>query len=312
MSALLRRLRTIPLMVFALALVTPLFPALLLLSLLIDALRLSRTLVTTRLTCFLLAFLVIENLGLVLLFFTFLTTRRGTRARHARTFSVQRFYTGALLAAVRRAFSLRFEVQSGELAAKGPYVALVRHASLIDVLVPGGFIANAHLIELRYVLKKELLAEPCLDVAGHWIPNVFVGRDGTDTAQAIAQVRTLKAGLSEREGVLVFPEGTRFSTRKRERLLDGHDKERARQLQHLLPIRPGGAPALLEEAPACDVLFVGHHGLEGFTGPGDIWRGALVGRTITVKFWRDTPPPGAGLDWLDERWKRLDDWLETF
>ena len=299
-------------MVVALAIVAPLFPALLVVALVVDLLRLARTLSTTRLTGFLLAFLAVENLGLLLLFFTFLTTRAGTRARTARTFAIQRLYTAAHLTCVRALFSLRFVVENAELARTGPFVAFVRHASLVDVLVPGAFIANVHRLELRYVLKKELLAEPCLDIAGHWLPNHFVSRSGDDTQRELAAVRALKTGLGEREGVVIFPEGTRFSARKREKLLAGPDRDRALALKHLLPVRPGGTLALLDAEPACDLLFVGHHGLEGLTGLRDIWRGALVGRTITVRFWREPPPATDKLAFVDQCWKRIDDWLETF
>lgn len=298
-------------MVLALAVVAPLFPVLLVLAVVIDLLRRARSLSTTRLACFLLAFLVVENAGLALLFFTFLTTRAETRARRARTFAIQRLYTGAHLACVRALFSLRFVVEGSELARTGPFVAFVRHASLVDVLVPGGFIANVHHIELRYVLKKELLAEPCLDVAGHWIPNHFVSRAGDDTQRELGALRALKTGLGEREGVLLFPEGTRFSARKRARLLAGPDKARAEALKHLLPVRPGGALALLDAEPECDLLFVGHHGLEGLTGLRELWRGALVGRTITIKFWREPPPKADTLAFVDQCWKRVDDWLES-
>ncbi len=299
-------------MVLSLHVIAPLFPPLLLLALLVDLLRLARSLSTTRLTCFLLAFLIVENFGLTLLFFTFLTTRAGTRARMERTFAIQRLYTALHLGCVRAIFSLRFVVEGSELAKHGPFIAFVRHASLVDVLVPGGFIANAHHIELRYVLKKELLAEPCLDLAGHWIPNHFVSRSGEDTQRELDAIRALKNGIGEREGVLIFPEGTRFSARKREKLLAGPDKARAEVLKHLLPVRPGGAMALLDAEPQCDLLFVGHHGLEGLTGLKDIWRGKLVGRTITIRFWREPAPKENKLAFVDQCWKRIDDWLETF
>jgi len=299
-------------MVVALSLVAPIFPALLLLALLIDVARFARTLSTVRLTLFLLAFLIVENVGLALLFFTFVTTRAGTRARMARTFAIQRLYTAAHLNCVRAIFSLRFVIQDSELARAGPFVALVRHASLVDVLVPGAFIANVHKIELRYVLKKELLAEPCLDLAGHWIPNHFVSRSGEDTQRELDAIRALKTGIGANSGVLVFPEGTRFSARKREKLLTGPDAERAKTLKHLLPVRPGGTLALLDAEPECDLIFIGHHGLEGLSGLKDIWRGKLVGRTITVKFWREAPPHENKLAFVDACWKRLDDWLETF
>jgi len=222
-------------------------------------------------------------------------------------------------ASVKALFRLRFEVEGAERAAPGPLIVLVRHASIVDTLVPAVFLANVHHLRLRYVLKRELLVDPCLDVAGHWIPNHFVARDGADSAKEIAAVNALKTGLQPDEGVLLYPEGTRFTPEKRRRALerlsgDAVAKARAERLEHLLPMRPGGVLALLDAAPACDVLFVGHHGLEGFARIADIWRGALVGRTVVVKFWREAAASipaaeDARREWLAAHWQRLDDWL---
>jgi 1-acyl-sn-glycerol-3-phosphate acyltransferase len=326
-----RRLVTIPSVILALAIVSAALPLLVLVSLLVDLvaphpgpLPASQgeggSFSTTRLLAFSWCFLAIENLGLLLLFWTWLTTPAGTRQRAERTFVIQRRYSGWLLRAVTRIFSLKFVVHGAELVAPGPVLVFVRHASLVDVLIPGGFIANTHLIELRYVLKKELLSEPCLDVAGHWIPNHFVDRHSADPATELAALRALKHGIGPREGVIIYPEGTRFSLRKREAALAklaGPARERAQKLRHLLPIRPGGAMSLLAAEPKCDVLFVGHHGLEGLTKLGDIWRGSLVGKTITLRFWREPAASVPGddetrLQWVNEHWQLIDDWLETF
>jgi 1-acyl-sn-glycerol-3-phosphate acyltransferase len=316
-----RRLVSVPAVVVALWLVAAAFPALLVVALFVDLVRRASTFSTTRLALFLLAFLVVENVGLLLLFFTFLTTRAGSRARHARTFAIQRLYTAGHLTAVTRIFSLRFVIEHPERALPGPLLVFVRHASLVDVLVPGGFLANVHHLELRYVLKKELLVEPCLDIAGHWIPNHFVDRSGADTETELSALRALKAGLGPHEGVVLYPEGTRFSRRKRQAIIDALEpaspaRARAEALTHLLPIRHGGALALLDAQPACDVLFVGHHGLEGLTRLGDIWRGTLVGKTVTIRFWRsprtDIPTGDTNrVEWLHHRWLEVDAWLEA-
>ncbi|MFT3707012.1 MAG: 1-acyl-sn-glycerol-3-phosphate acyltransferase [Archangium sp.] len=315
-----RRLVTVPGVMLALAIVLTIFPLLVVLALFVDLVRLAKSFSTTRLTVFLLAFLVVENVGLLLLFWTFLSTRAGTRPRHARTFAIQRLYTAAHLASVTRIFSLRFVVE-GDSAVPGPLLVFVRHASLVDVLIPGGFLANRHLLELRYVLKKELLVEPCLDIAGHWIPNHFVDRSGLDTDAELAKVRALKTDIGPTEGVVLYPEGTRFSRGKRKAIIEklpagSAERAHAESLRHLLPIRKGGALALLEAAPSCDVLFVGHHGLEGLTRLGDIWRGTLVGKTVTVRFWREpaNSVPSSEeqrITWVRERWMRVDDWLES-
>jgi 1-acyl-sn-glycerol-3-phosphate acyltransferase len=316
-----RRAATIPAIVLALIVSLAALPVLMLLALVVDLARAAgrRSLVTVRLVLFGVCFLATEVLGLALLFVVWLSSLGRPALRAARTWPIQRWYTSMHFVALRAIFRLRFEVQGEDAATPGPLLVLVRHASIIDSLVPAVFVANVHRMRLRYVLKRELLVDPCLDLAGHWLPNRFVERDGVDTATEVEAVRSLKAGLGPDEGVSLYPEGTRFSSAKRRRVLGrltGAARERAERLQHLLPIRPGGALALLDAPPACDVLFIGHHGLEGFAHVADVLRGALVGRTIKVRFWR---VPFASiptdrqqrLGWLADEWQRMDDWLSS-
>jgi 1-acyl-sn-glycerol-3-phosphate acyltransferase len=319
-----RRLLTIPAIVLALGLVTGTLPALVLFALIFDLVRPvgRRTFVSIRLVVFLEVFLLAEVLGLAVLGFVWLATLGSPARREANTWTVQRLYTGALFSAVKALFALRIAAEGAELAAEGgPVVVMVRHASVVDVLIPAVFIANRHRIELRYVLKRELLFDPCLDVAGHFLPNHFVARDGADSQREIDAVRALKAGIGAQSGVLIYPEGTRFTEGKRAKALarlrdDPAALARAERLRHVLPVRPGGPLALLEAAPACDVLFVGHHGLEGASSIADIGSGALVGGTVRLKFWREDAasiPDGrdARLAWLAARWERLDDWIAS-
>jgi 1-acyl-sn-glycerol-3-phosphate acyltransferase len=264
-------------------------------------------------------FLATEVLGLALLFGVWLSSVGRPELRAARTWPVQRWYTAMHYAALQAIFRLRFEVEGDEAATPGPLLVLVRHASIIDSLVPAVFIANVHRTRLRYVLKRELLVDPCLDIAGHWLPNRFVTRGGVDTAREVEAVGSLKAGVEADEGVLLYPEGTRFTPEKRRRVIErlsGAARERAERLQHLLPIRPGGVLALLDAPPVCDVLFIAHHGLEGFAHVADVLRGALVGRTVRLRFWRvpaASIPAGADARraWLAEEWQRMDDWLSA-
>lgn len=312
-----RRLVTVSAVALAFVAVTAALPLLLVLALLVDLVRHQRALSSVRVALFIFCYLATECVCLPRLGWIALTTAAGSRARVERTFAAQRFFTGTLLRCVTRLFSLRFVVEGAELVMPGPVLVLLRHASLVDVLVPAGFIANLHHLELRYVLKRELLVDPLLDIAGHWLPNHFVDRSGKNTAEELQKIAALKRGLGAGEGVIIYPEGTRFSRGRREALLqklEGPARERAAQLQHLLPVQPGGVLTLLSTAPATDVLFVGHHGLEGLTKLDDIWRGRMVGRTVTIRFWREPAaglPAGddARLDWVCAKWKRMDEWL---
>lgn len=318
-----RRAVTIPVVTLGFLVSLALLPLLLVVAVLVDGLRAAgrRSWASVRLVLFGVGYLGTETLGLVMLLGVWLSSLGRPDVRAARTWPVQRLYTAMHFASVKTLFNLRFVLEGAELATPGPVLVLVRHASIVDTLVPAVFLANVHRTRLRYVLKKELLVDPCLDVAGHWIPNHFVTRDGADSAREVAAVRALKAGVGPDEGVLLYPEGTRFTEAKqrraREKLAgDAEALARAQRLRHLLPPKPGGVLALLDAAPACDVLFIGHHGLEGFARIADIWRGALVGRTVKVRFWREPAASiptddEARLAWLAAHWQRLDDWLDA-
>ena len=39
------------------------------------------------------------------------------------------------------------------------------------------YVSRRYHLRLRYVLKRELLWDPCLDIVGQRVPNIFVDRD---------------------------------------------------------------------------------------------------------------------------------------
>ena len=161
------------------------------------------------------------------------------------TWRFQQVWAGWLFAAVRGLFGLRLEVAGQALVTPGPVIVLVRHASIVDNLLPSVLVARRARVRLRYVLKRELLADPCLDLAGRRLPNYFVRR-GTGEAVERENVRRLAAGMGPEDGVLLYPEGTRFTPERRTAALDRiaeRDPERASRMadvQHLLPPRSAG------------------------------------------------------------------------
>jgi 1-acyl-sn-glycerol-3-phosphate acyltransferase len=320
-----RRLRTIPPLVVGLVLVTVLLPALFVVGLVIDAVRRVAFGVpptAARLALFLWVYLAAEVGGLVVLAGLWIASLGGLRGAWLReaTWRLQQRWAGALIGAVRVLFGVRIEVAGGEEVAPGPVIVLIRHASIVDTLLPTHLISRPHRIHLRYVLKRELLADPCLDVAGRRLPNYFVRR-GTGEAREVERVRALADGLGREEGVLIYPEGTRFTPERRARAIariaerDPRLAARAEGLRHLLPPRLGGVGALLDGAPDADVLVVAHHGFDGLRVVSDIWRGGLVGLVVQVRMTRlprSTVPQAAPAraDWLYDVWQDLDDWLE--
>jgi 1-acyl-sn-glycerol-3-phosphate acyltransferase len=238
-------------------------------------------------------------------------------------FRLQCWWARWLFAGAQRLFDFRVSVRGLEAVETGPVLLLFRHASVIDTLLPAALVSSRTGLRLRYVLKRELLWDPCLDVVGQRLPNAFVRRGQGGSEREIARVRDLANDLGPRDGVLLFPEGTRFTPRRRQQVLarlaesaEPKHVERARALQHVLPPRLGGVLALLETAPAADVVFGAHTGLEGLRTLGDLWSGALVGRVIELELWRvpaaSIPPERAQrIDWLYDQWQRVDEWIEA-
>jgi len=312
--------------VLGLVLVTALLPALLAVGLAIDlARRVASGVAPTaaRLVLFLWVYLAAEVVGLAALAALWVASLGGRRRAWLGdvTWRLQQRWAGTLFGAARLLFRMRVEVAGGDAVVPGPVIVLIRHASIVDTLLPTNLVARPHRIRLRYVLKRELLADPCLDVAGRRLPNYFVRR-GTGEAREVERVRALAQGLGTDDGVLIYPEGTRFTPQRRARAVgriaerDARLAARAERLRHLLPPRLGGVGALLDGAPEADVVVIAHHGFDGLRLISDIWRGGLVGLVIRVRMTRvpRTAVPEAGparVDWLYDLWQDVDDWLEA-
>lgn len=316
-----RRALTIPAVWLGLALFVLAAPVTLPAAAIVDALR-RRRLVALRLCCFVGVYLLANVIGQLALALVWLRSGFGRDRTELvrRTYAVQTRWASSLFAATTRLWGLRWSVEGEAAINPAPMITLVRHASLLDTLIPSRLITRDHGIGLRFVLKRELLGDPCLDIAGHWLPNYFVDRSGEDSAAELRAIAELAAGLEPSEGLLIYPEGTRFSADKRARVLARLEQRdpalaaRACVLRHTLLPRTGGVLALLRGAPKADVLICGHVGLGGFATLADTWSGELVGRTIHVGFWRHAadslPADDEGrAAWLYERWAELDRWI---
>jgi len=204
-----------------------------------------------------------------------------------------------------------------------PVLVFVRHASTADTILTAILVSVPYGTRLRYVLKRELLWDPCLDVVGNRLPNVFVLRDSAQTEREVAAVAALAEGLGRDDGVLIYPEGTRFSPSKKKRIVEklreqGRDEAAAEAdaLRNVLRPRSGGPLALLERAGGADVVFLAHTGFEGSASFDRFFNGGLVGKTVhaEVRVVRaeDVPRTAeARRAWLMEQWRRVDDFIEA-
>jgi 1-acyl-sn-glycerol-3-phosphate acyltransferase len=246
--------------------------------------------------------------------------RRDSLRRRRLVYELRIRWARGHLAGLRTLFRLSFEVEGLDLAAPGRALVFMRHASIIDGVLPDAFIGHAHGLGLRFIIKRELQVLPTMDIGGRWVPTIFVRRQSADTDAEVAEVRRLAHDLGEDEAVLIYPEGTRYTPEKLARA-QALIAERqpgvaplAARLRNVLPPRLGGPLALLDESPETDVVVFGHVGLDGFEYIRDVWRGGLVGTTVRLRFWRHpastVPATNAGqVEWLYERWLELDEWV---
>ena len=295
-------------------------PVLVPLALLVDTVRAVSSgtpFMATRMLAFGVVYLAAEVAGLAALA-VIVATSPTRRTRLRRTFRLQVRWAATLLSAVESIFSLELNASGGEAVTPGPILVLARHTSLVDNLLPSRYVAQQGGIDLRYVLKDELRSDPALDLVGSVLPNAFVERTG-DTARSIAAIERLTRGLGPSQGILLFPEGTRFTPAKLERAMASLGRRRPRihelavGLTSVMPPRVGGMGAVLDNCRA-DVVVLAHRGLDGFAHLADVWRGAMVGRRVDVRLWRiprsEVPDErSARLEWLFGVWHELDRWV---
>lgn len=253
-----------------------------------------------------------------------LRTGRGRESYLARNYRLQALWSRLLGRGGFAIFGMRIAAE-GDRSDFGnrPVLVFVRHASSADTILAALLLAGPHGLRLRYVLKRELLWDPCLDVVGNRLPNVFVDRDSVHSEREIASIGALARNLDAGEGVLIYPEGTRFSQDRRRRIVQKLREqgrvaaaEEAESLRNVLRPRSGGALALLEAAPSADAVFLAHTGLEGSASFDRFFNGGLVGRTVHVQI-RTVPaeqiPEGrdARRAWLMQQWQAVDEFIES-
>ena len=312
-----RRLLTVSTYIVLWMLVTLLVPIWVPVAFVIGVFRRSRF-VVLRMLMFLWAYLTIELMGLTAAAAIYLITPGNVERRQDLFFRLECWWGSSLFWCICRCLSISVSLEGEDEIGRGPLLVLIRHASIIDTALPVAYISNAKGVRLRYVFKRELLVDPCIDVAGHASPNYFIDRGGSP-AEELAGIGQLAVDLGD-EGVLIYPEGTRFTERKKRIALGRLQKTHpdlvplAESFEHCLPPKPGGVLTLLATAPQADVLVVAHRGLEGFAEVVDLLKGAVVGSKVRVRFTRipagDIPKDlGARRRWLFDVWKQVDDWV---
>jgi 1-acyl-sn-glycerol-3-phosphate acyltransferase len=251
--------------------------------------------------------------------FYWLTGQSKNLTKH---YALQRWWADRLLAALKATCGFSVEVEELEALQPGPILMFARHASLADSLVSAYVVTTLAQMKPRYVLKRELLADPCLDVVGQRLPNHFLDRNATDSTPELQALEALVTDIDVSTVGIIFPEGTRANEKKRKRaiekiaLIDSSRADRLHDMKHLLPPRPAGAAAMLRGCPSADVVFAWHVGFEGLDTFGGILR-AISSRMPPIRFHlcrveRTGIPSNSITDtdeltkWLDSEWMRMD------
>lgn len=309
-----RRAVSVPSLVLGSLVLTICLPLWLPIAVIADLARAKPRLPITRLLAFAVCWCWIETTGVMWTFGLWLVGRARSEPLHYRLMG---WWAGALVSSMRLVMGIDPRVEGLEQLEGGNAVVLCRHVSLADSLLSGWATCTRAGLSPRYVLKRELLFDPCLDIVGLRIPNHFLDRTAVDGAGELDALRTLANGVGPGVCAVIFPEGTRANDAKRERAIekigarDPARAERMRQLRYLLPPRPAGSGALLDGAPDADVVLAWHTGFDGLDTFGGMIR--VLSRPLPpVRFVarripRAEVPAGDGFGpWLDEQWTRMD------
>jgi 1-acyl-sn-glycerol-3-phosphate acyltransferase len=315
----LRRLISISGLILGAVVLTVLLPAWLPLVIIIDASRLKWRFPLARLLLFGVCWAWLETVGVFCSALLWITGQSKNVPRH---YALQRWWADRLLRALKATCGFSVEVEKIDALKPGPVILLARHASLADSLVSAYVVTTLAHMNPRFVLKRELLADPCLDVVGQRLPNHFLDRQATDSAPELEALQSLVTDIDASTVGIIFPEGTRANNKKRTRALEKiatNDPDRADRLsdmRHLLPPRPAGAAAMLRGCISADVVVAWHVGFEGLDTFGGILK-AISSDMPPIRFHlrrvsRDEIPDasisnGEGFTrWLDDEWMRMD------
>ena len=256
----------------------------------------------------------LEVCGVLVAVFLFCTGQSRNVGAH---YALQKWWTRSIIQALGFTVGLQITVEGADNLGEGPFIALCRHASLADSIMSAWVLATHASLRPRYVLKKELKIDPCLDILGHRLPNYFVDRESSNVAGELQGIEQMALGLSVGDAAVIFPEGSRASAKKRTRALEKLQErspsraERLSGLQYLIAPKPAGASALLSAVPQAHVLTMWHSGFDGL----DTFSGVLrhLGKTKARVFVRveeharETIPSGDEfVIWLDEQWAKMD------
>jgi 1-acyl-sn-glycerol-3-phosphate acyltransferase len=310
---------------FMLAIVMALLPALLAFAFTWDLIR-RNSWSLLRCLAFLVLYLGAEVLGVTIAFGIWIFSGRFIGLGKIRfidwSYLLQRWWGGWLFHGTFYIFGMQLEIDEPEGLDQGPLMLFIRHASMPDTSLPGALFVLRHNIRLRHIIKKELLWSPFLNIVCKRLGHHFLDRDSKDTGKELRCIGRLAEGMGPKDGIMIYPEGTRFTPDKRKRILEkisesGNDKllEKARALRNVLPPRLGGSLTILEANTRAYAVFCAHVGFDAATKALNLLNGSLINQKIKIKMWKvpfeNIPATREEqIEWLYHHWMKIDEWIE--
>ncbi len=286
-----------------------------------------------RLLWLLVVFQFRETLAVVALFGLWIVSGFGWRLdapwfrdQHVRLIG---WYLWGLVGTAQRTLGVRIVTESapGALVVEPripsrPMLVLSRHAGAGDSFLLVHLLANVFDRVPAVVLKDTLQWLPSIDIALNRFPNAFISPNPPAGAGVVDQIGWLAAGLGDDGALVIFPEGGNFTPGRRARAIQrlsdrGLDEfiPRARDLERVLPPRPGGVLRALDDNPDADIVVVAHTGLERLSSVMEVLTELPLEHSIRMAMWhvpREEVPEDAAerTDWLYAWWERIDTWIE--
>lgn len=223
--------------------------------------------------------------------------------------------------AIQFFFGFRYSLETDALD-DGPQLVFARHVGPGDVLLLMKAIFRDMGRRCHAVGAAKLQWDPFLDIAGERLQFQYVHQTPDDSQLELDKIRQLTADMGSGETLILCPEGGNFTPNRREQWIEiersrGREDrvEFAQSLRHTLLPKTGGVLAALEGAPDATVIFLGHAGLDDIHSLASLWRKMPLHRRVIARGWtvalEDRPPERAArVDWLFDRWRELDDWID--
>lgn len=269
-----------------------------------------------RFAAFARSYLTVEVIGLCRL----ARMRRATPEAH---YELLHRLLGRLYRTSRHNFNLEIALPSpARELPQGPMILASRHAGPGDsfLLVYGLLAVARH--HPRVVLSRLLTLDPFIDILLRRTPNCFVGLDQDERRHVPERIAAIAGTLGPQDALVIFPEGRKFTTARRSRLIERLRARRgkllptARRLEHVLPPRSSGLFAAIDAAPpGTEVAFLAHTGLDWIESARDAWAAVPLSVPVETTWWT-VPVEAVPADaeerekWLRAQWLRMDGWIE--